>query len=238
MNDLKNFNTNTSQYVGPSEAEKILGSMPSFEEHVPELIKPEAWTKFPDITEGVDERPDVNGVPQTLWRGERVYLDNIDELGKRSITTVGHEAKQNREGVVFCARDKQFACAYAVGTDGVTWYGDELPKEQIPIGVVYKIENTNNCLNASPIDDEPLSFGPFAGKFREFIVESVPAGQYSIEEIYIMDDFDQPGGHRRSDFRRPKEVYKIRNQEELPSVIAEVKRRMDELDQKRHLSSE
>ena len=238
MNDLKNFNTSPGKDVGQPEAAKILGSMPSFEEHVPELIKPEAWTKFPDITEGVDERPDVNGVPQTLWRGERVYLDNIDELGKRSITTVGHEAKQNREGVVFCARDKQFACAYAVGTDGVTWYGNELPKEQIPIGVVYKIENANNYLNASPTDDEPLSFGPFAGKFREFIVESVPAGQYSIVEIYIMDDFDQPGGHRRSDFRRPKEVYKIRNQEELPGVIAEVKRRMYELDQKRHLSSE
>lgn len=236
MNDLEN--PNTSQDVGPSEAEKILGPMPSFEERVPESIKPEAWTKFPDITEGVDERPDVNGVPQTLWRGERVYLDNIDKLGERSITTVGHEAKHNRDGVVFCARDKQFACAYAIGTDGVTWYGDELPKEQIPIGVVYKIENTNNYLNASPTDDEPLSFGPFAGKFREFIVESVPAGQYSIVEIYIMDDFDQPGGHRRSDFRRPKEVYKVRNQEELPGVIAEVKRRMDELDQKRHLSSE
>ena len=236
MNGLENLNT--GQDVGQSEAEKILGLMPSYEEHVSESIKPEAWTKFPDITEGVDERPDVNGVPQTLWRGERVYLDNIDELGKRSITTVGHEAKHNRDGVVFCARDKQFACAYAIGTDGVTWYSDELPKERIPIGVVYKIENTNNYLNASPTDDEPLSFGPFAGKFREFIVESVPAGQYSIVEIYIMDDFDQPGGHRRSDFRRPKEVYKIRNQEELPGVIAEVKRRMDELDQERHLSSE
>ena len=238
MHDMDDEKLSNSNERNQSEAEKILGSMPSFEEHVPESIKPEAWTKFPDITEGVDERPDVNGVPQTLWRGERVYLDNIDELGKRSITTVGHEAKQNREGVVFCARDKQFACAYAVGTDGVTWYGNELPKEQIPIGVVYKIENANNYLNASPTDDEPLFFGPFAGKFREFIVKSVPASRYSIEEIYIMDDFDQPGGHRRSDFRRPKEVYKIRNQEELPGVIAEVKRRMDELDRKRHLSSE
>ena len=77
MNGLENLNTGPGQDVGQSKAEKILGSMPSFEEHVPELIKLEAWTKFPDITEGVDERPDVNGVPQTLWRGERVYLDGL-----------------------------------------------------------------------------------------------------------------------------------------------------------------
>ena len=88
-----------------------------------------------------------------------------------------------------------------------------------------------NCLSASPTDDEPEFFGPFAGKFREFTLKTeVPVGQYSVEEIYIMDDFGQPGGHKRSDFRRPKEVYKIRDQKDLPNVIEAVKKRMDELD--------
>lgn len=74
-----------------------------------------------------------------------------------------------------------------------------------------------------------------AGEFREFTLDTeVSAEQYSVEEIYIMDDFDQPGGHRRSDFRRPKEVFKIKDQKDLPAVIEAVKKRMQELDQKRH----
>ncbi len=229
----KDFSNSEHENNLEPEAEKVLGTMPSFEEFR-KSIEPEIWSGFPDENEGVDERPDIDGVPQTLWRGERLYLDNIDELGKRDITTVGHEAMHNRNGATFCARDKKYASLYAVGTDGVKWYDDELPKEQIPIGVIYKIENTDNRLNASPTSDEPEFFGPFAGKFREFTLENVPVGQYSVEEVYIMDDFDQPGGHRRSDFRRPKEVYRIRNQEDLPDVIEAIKRRMDELDQERH----
>ena len=231
---IYNMEKDPSSTENISEAEKVLGAMPASFEEFRKTPQPEAWVDFPDANEGVDERPDIDGVPQTLWRGERLYLDNIDELGKRDITTIGHEEKHNRNGETFCARDKKYASMYAVGTDGVKWYDGELPKEQIPIGVIYKINNTDNQLNASPTDDEPEDFGPFAGKFREFTLKNIPAEDYSVEEIYIMDDFDQPGGHRRSDFRRPKEVYKVQNQEDLPNIIKAVKNRMDELDQKRH----
>ena len=222
----------------PSEAEKVLGSMPSFEEHmeslVEEKIEPEAWTDSPSTSEGVDDRPDIDGVPQTLWRGERLYLDNIDEVGKRSISTVGHEATHNGQGKTFCSRDKKYASLYAVGTDGVTFYDGPLPVEQIPIGVVYKIDNTGNAVGAVPTDDAPDEIGPFAGQFREFTTDQeIPPESYSVEEIYIMDDFDQPNGHQRSDFRKPREVFKVKNQEDLPKVIAAVKKRMAELDQKR-----
>ncbi len=229
----------SSEQAEPSEAEVVLGSMPSFEEHMESLtegkIEPEPWVDFPSTSEGVDDRPDIDGVPQTLWRGERLYLGNIDELGKRSITTAGHEAVHNRQGETFCSRDKKFASLYAVGTDGVTFYDGELPKEEIPIGVVYKINNTDNAINAKPTDDEPEEIGPFAGRFREFTtIEEIPPESYSVEEIYIMDDFDQPNGHQRSDFRRPREVFKVKDQESLPEVIEAVKKRMEELDQKRH----
>ena len=230
---------NNNQFEEKTEAEEILGSMPSFEEHMENLekseITPEPWVDFPATSEGVDDRPDIDGVPQTLWRGERLYLGNIDELGKRSITTAGHEAVHNRQGETFCSRDKKFASLYAVGTDGVTFYDGPLKKEQIPIGVVYKIDNTGNAIGAKPTDDEPEEIGPFAGQFREFTTsEEIPPESYSVEEIYIMDDFDQPNGHQRSDFRRPREVFKVENQEDLPKVIEAVKKRMDELDQMRN----
>ncbi len=226
-----NINPNESDRFNDDPFKTLLESEEKMEE-----IEPEVWTDFPDEMEGVDERSDIDGVPQTLWRGERLYLDNIDELGKRSITTAGHEAKHNRNGeAIFLARDKKYASLYAVGMDGVTFYDGELPKDQIPIGVVYKIDNTGNKLGAAPTDDEPEFFGPFTGKFREFVSnEEIPAEKYSVKEIYIMDDFDQPGGHKRSDFRRPKEVYKIQDQKDLPAVIEAVKKRMDELDRKRH----
>ena len=234
---MNNFETTNSQSE-QSEAEKILGEMPSFEEHMESLaeekIEPEAWTDFPSTTEGVDKRPDIDGVPQTLWRGERLYLENIDEVGSRSITTAGHEAVHNRQGETYCSRDKKFASLYAVGTDGVKFYDGPLPKEQIPIGVVYKIDNTGNTTGAKPTDDEPEEIGPFAGQFREFITDKeIPPESYSVEEIYIMDDFDQPNGHQRSDFRRPREVFKVKDQADLPKVIEAVKTRMEELDQKR-----
>ena len=235
MNNPEAANNQQSEI---SEAEKVLGDMPSFEEHMKsmaeEKIEPEEWVDFPSTSEGVDDRPDIDGVPQTLWRGERLYLDNIDEVGKRTITTAGHEAKHNRQGKTFCSRDKKYASLYAVGTDGVTFYDGPLEKEQIPIGVVYKIDNTGNAVNAEPTDDEPEEIGPFAGQFREFTTdEEIPPEAYSVEEIYIMDDFDQPNGHTRSDFRRPREVFKVKNQEDLPKVLEAVKARMEELDQKR-----
>lgn len=234
---MNNFETTNSQSE-PSEAEKILGEMPSFEEHMEglaeEKIEPEAWVDFPSTAEGVDERPDIDGVPQTLWRGERLYLENIDEVGSRSITTVGHEAVHNRQGETYCSRDKKFASLYAVGTDGVKFYDGSLPKEQIPIGVVYKIDNTGNATGAKPTDDEPEEIGPFAGQFREFTTDKeILPESYSVEEIYIMDDFDQPNGHQRSDFRRPREVFRVKDQADLPKVIEAVKTRMEELDQKR-----
>ena len=208
----------------------------------------EPWTNYPDAMEEIDEsEPDINGVPQTVWRGERLYLNNIDELGKRDLSTTGYERKNNREGELFLSRDKSFASTYAVGKDGVKYYDEPLSVEEIPIGVIYKIDNHDNHLEATPTDDEPEFFGPFAGKFREFTAKEVPADSYEVSEIQIMDDFvanDHPqdsssnspykySGHVRSDFRSPLEVYKIKDQSELPVTIEKVKKRMFELDEER-----
>ena len=209
----------------------------------------EPWTDYPDEMEEIDEsEEDVNGVPQTVWRGERLYLDNIDELGKRNLSTAGHEGKSNRDGMVFLSRDKYYASTYAVGKDGVKFYDEPLPVEQIPIGVIYKINNQANHLNAVPTDDEPETFGSFEGKFREFVAKEIPTEDYEVSEIYIMDDFkaddfsgrysipDSPyknSGHIRSDFRQPMESYKVKDQKELPEIIAKVKKRMYELDAER-----
>ncbi len=231
LNQIQNQNETSGFAEAFSDA-------PSFEEHMDAMkenrIEPEPWTDFPPFMEGVDDRPDIDGVPQTLWRGEGLYLGNIDELGKRNITTVGHEEVHNRQGETFCSRDKKYASLYAVGTDGVVFYDGPLPKEKIPIGVVYKIDNSGNAVNAKATDDEPEEIGPFAGQFREFTtIDEITPDSYSIEEIYIMDDFDQPNGHQRSDFRRPREVFKVNSQVDLPKIIEAVKTRMDELDQKR-----
>ena len=208
----------------------------------------EPWIDYPDAMEEIDEsEPDIDGVPQTVWRGERLYLDNIDELGKRNLSTTGHERKNNRRGELFLSRDKSFASTYAVGKDGIKYYDDPLPVEEIPIGVIYKIDNHDNHLKATPTDDEPEYFGPFAGKFREFTAKEVPAGTYEVSEIQIMDDFvandhpkeassDSPykySGHVRSDFRSPLEVYRIKDQSDLPATIEKVKKRMLELDEER-----
>lgn len=208
----------------------------------------EPWTGYPDAMEEINEsEPDINGVPQTVWRGERFYLGNIDELGKRELSTTGYERKNNREGELFLSRDKSFASTYAVGKDGVKFYDEPLPIEEIPIGVIYKIDNHDNNLGAVPTDDEPEFFGPFAGKFREFTAKEVPVGSYEISEIQIMDDLvanDRPqtispdspykfSGHVRSDFRSPLEVYKIKDQSELQATIEKIKKRMIELDEER-----
>lgn len=209
----------------------------------------ERWEDFPDAHEGLDDRPDIDGVPQTMWRGERYYLDNIDELGHRDLSTKGHETTHNRDGKVYTARDKKYASLYAVGTDGVTFYDEPLPVEQIPIGVVFKINNSENHLKAIPTAENPDTWGPFEGKFREFISEEIPAEDCEVVEIYIMDDFVandvrvskhgegfdryKTGGHVRSDFRRPMEVYRLKDQSELPGIIEKVKKRMAELDAER-----
>ena len=81
MDNLEKLETNQEK-SGKSEVESILGSMPSFEEHMQKLeqdelknerIELKIWTDFPEEMEGVDERSDVDGVPQTLWRGEKLF---------------------------------------------------------------------------------------------------------------------------------------------------------------------
>ncbi len=48
-----------------------------------------------------------------------------------------------------------------------------------------------------------------------------------------MNDFLQKNGHERSDFRRPMEVYKIKDQKDISATIEKIKARMDELDKQR-----
>ena len=179
--------------------------------------KIESFQDYPDEYEDIDENEeDIDGVPQTLWRGERLFLGNIEERIAENISTVGHERKGNQNGKVFMARDKKFASLYAVGTDGVKWYDGPLSVDEIPIGVVYKIRNSNNHLEAEPTYDEPEQDGPFPGKIREFTTDSIPPEDYEISHFYIMDDFLQPNGHKRSDMRRPIEVIKILDQKKIP----------------------
>lgn len=73
--------------------------------------------------------------------------------------------------------EKNSASLYAVGTDGVKWYDGPLSVDEIPIGVVYKIHNSNNHLEAEPTYDEPEQDGPFPGKIREFITDKHSSGR-------------------------------------------------------------
>lgn len=232
-----------------SEATEPKSNQEIESENVSNAGKP--WKGFPDEYDGVDEsEPDIDGVPQTMWRGERYYLDNIDELGRRNLSTKGHEATHNRDGKVYTARDKKYASLYAVGTDGVKFYDGPLPIEQIPIGVIFKINNSGNHLHSTPTAESPDTWGPFAGRFREFVSEEIPTEDCEVVEIYLMDDFIaddtrpfgkrgegfskyKTGGHVRSDARRPTEVYRPKNQSELPEIIDKVKKRMIELDEAR-----
>lgn len=195
----------------------------------------EKWQGYPDDLEGIDENePDIDGVPQTLWRGERLFIDNIDEVLDKDMSTKNYARTANRGGeAVYMSRDKYSACTYAVGTDGVKWYDGPLSVDEIPIGVVYKINNSGNHLGAVTTEDEPIDWGPFAGKFQEFITSSVPSKDYEVVEFYIMDDFIQPNGHKRSDVRQPMEVFKVLDQSKLPDIIEAVKKRMKELDSER-----
>ena len=96
--------------------------------NLPANIQTESWEESLEEVESGTE-PDINGVPQTLWRGERLYLDNIDEVGQRGLSTSGHERHGNNYGALSLARDKNFASKYAISTDGVKFYDGALPKE-------------------------------------------------------------------------------------------------------------
>lgn len=233
MSDPNKLDNNPDNNDNPFSILEDVPFTPEIKEEIPEAGEP--WVDFPDRHEGVDENePDIDNVAQTLWRGERVYLDNIDSVGSREVNTVGHEATHNRDGKVYTARDKYYASTYAVGKDGATFYDGPLPKEKIPIGVIYKINNSGNHLGAQPTSD-PDTWKEVAGKVREreFVADNVPAEDYEVTEFYIMDDFKQPGGHTRSDARQPMEVFKVGDQSRLPEVIEKVKKRINYLDQHR-----
>ncbi len=176
-------------------------------------------------------------IPETLYRGERVYLDNIDQIGKRDLSTTGHEQIHNQQGKVYLARDKEYAMSYSVGKDGVTWYDRPLSKEEIPIGVIYKIDNPDNIIEAiaegDPLPDLP-QLGELAGKHREFTADNIKPDMYQVTELQIMNDFTQPNGHQRSDAREVLERFTVDNQEKLPEVIEKVKKRINELDSLRN----
>lgn len=193
----------------------------------------ETDAKLPNGESVAEKIGELLGVPEVLWRGERRYLSNIDQIGKVALSTKDHERKGNQNGRVHMGRDKEFATTYSIGTDGVVWYDGPLSKEDIPIGVVYKIDNTNNIINAIA-DDDPLpdlpELGELAGKCREFTTTEVPPEFYTVAEIHIMDDYNQPNGHKRSDFRQILETFVVESPEQLPDVIEKVKARTNELD--------
>lgn len=171
-------------------------------------------------------------IPETLYRGERVYLNNIDEIGKRSLSTTGFERTSNQDGRVYLCSDKGYAESYSVGTDGKQkWYDGPLTKEEIPIGVIYEIDNSNNSLGVIP-DGEPIPDigSEHDGEYREYTSDSVPADKYKILELQIMDDYVQPNGHTRSDFRSILERFPVDDPSKLPGVVEAIKKRINELD--------
>jgi hypothetical protein len=186
-----------------------------------------------DVAEKVGEMLDV---PEVLYRGERRYLNNIDQIGNQSLSTKGYERISNQGGRVYLARDIEYARAYSVGTDGVIFYDNKLTKDEIPIGVVYKINNKNNIIKAIP-DGEPVpdisELGDIAGKYREFTSSEIPHELCEVVELQIMDDYKQPSGHTRSDFRQVLESFTVDSQGQLNDVIKSVKIRIDELDAQR-----
>ena len=182
------------------------------------------------------EKEQQEPIPETLYRGERAYLGNIDQIGQRDLSTTGHEQTHNQHGKIYLSRDIDYATNYSIGTDGVVWYDHPLPKEEIPIGVVYKIDNPGNIIDAVPEGDPLPDFigGELAGKHREFTADSIPVGQYQVTELQIMDDFIQPNGHSRSDMRDILERFPVSTPAELPDVIEAVKKRINELDAERN----
>lgn len=186
-----------------------------------------------DIAEKVGE---FLGVPEVLFRGERRYLNNIDQVGKEPLSTKGYERTSNQEGKVYSARDIEYARSYSVGTDGVEFYDGPRTAEEIPIGVIYKINNENNIISATP-DGEPVpdnpALGDIAGKYREFISGDIPSELCEVVELQIMDDYNQPNGHTRSDFRQVLETFIVESPEQLLDAIKKVKARIYELDAQR-----
>lgn len=181
------------------------------------------------------DQEQIEQIPEILYRGERVYLDNIDQIGQRDLSTLEHERTANQYGKLFLSRDINYAINYAIGTDGVVWYDHPLSKEEIPIGVIYEINNSDNIINAVP-EGEPLPDfigGELAGKHREFTADFISAKQYKVVEIQIMDDYIQLNGHSRSDMRDILESFNVSDQAELPNVIKAVKQIIYELDAER-----
>ena len=237
------YNENMSEFSGPSMEELgIKRDKDELDEGQVLEIGGSKLSKIEQIIEVVFTGNELESgiepfdVPEILYRGERVYLNNIDQIGQRDLSTIGHEQLYNQNGKVYLARDKEYATSYAVGKDGVTWYDEPLPKEKIPIGVIYEINNTDNAIAAIP-EGEPLpdfpQLGELAGKHREFTADKVPVDRYRVIELQIMNDFIQPNGHRRSDMREILEVFSVNNSEQLPQIIEKVKNRIDELDMQR-----
>jgi len=193
-------------------------------------------TDTADLDPSTIDQEQKEPIPEILYRGERAYLDNIDRIGQHDLSTTGHEQIHNQNGKIYLSRDKEYAENYAIGTDGVVWYDHPLPKEEIPIGVVYKIDNPGNIIDAIPEGDPLPDFigGELAGKHREFTADSIPVGQYEVVELQIMDDFIQPNGHSRSDMRDILESFSVSSPAKLPDVIEAVKNRINELDTERN----
>lgn len=189
-----------------------------------------------ELAAAVIDQEQKEQIPETLYRGERVYLNNIDQIGQRDLSTIGYEQTHNQHGKVYLSRDLDYAIHYSVGTDGVTWYDGPLTKDKIPIGVVYKIDNPNNIIGAIPEGDPLPDFigGELAGKHREFTAESIPSDQYQVLELQIMDDYIQPNGHKKSYERDILERFPVDDPAKLPEIIEAVKERIDELDAKRN----
>ena len=240
---------NSEDAPAPSSFD-TLAQMPSFEQFREEQsFAPEPFegsefaAHLKDDAYGYDTQdllPDLpDETPQILWRGERAYLGNIDQVGQRPLTTAGHERAGNRHGQrLSTSRDKYFAYTYAIGTDGVKFYDQPLSAEEIPIGVIYRINNRDNHLGMSSDDDVD---GYFVKQQREYTTPGeIPAQDYEPTAFILMDDLVQ--FNQRSDFRRPFEVFPVdhkRYQSDktyLPKLIQAVKKRHLELASRRSLS--
>lgn len=174
------------------------------------------------------ETPDI---PDTLYRGERVYIHEMHELGKRALNTVGFEKTHNQDGKLYLSRDEAYATNYAIGTDGVKFYDNILPSESIPVGVTYEVHNPANVLGAEPQGDAADSYfpgHPLHGLHREFTVNNVPPDNYKVKDIHLMDDFDIQ--HVRSDARNIKETIHVDDHKDLDTAIAAARTRFEELE--------
>ncbi len=195
--------------------ERTDDSIPKFEDE---------WKEY--VGEGGEDQ-----VPDVLYRGERVSLADLDFVGTMELSTTGNERNGNSNGKnLSFARDISFAKIYAVGLDGTPEYYDSpLEKDQIPVGVIYRVNNEENIIDAAP-DHDPMPFGEMQGLCREFTIDGhkgINSSQYDVVGFYIMDDYVSP--HTRSDERRPMEYFPVENPDKLKAVTERIKNRIDEL---------